>query len=114
MKRDSYDRKPQSGSALRLAHALKIAGVRSCRIAYARAGHRGEFRHLQRHQRRSSSTIALSHPDQLVLLYERNVVATGSRNPVSLGNFLDWRRKAAASRRWPPSVRMRSTWAAKV
>jgi len=30
------------------------------------------------------------HPDQLVLLYERAVAANGSRNPVSLGNFLDW------------------------
>ena len=30
------------------------------------------------------------HPDQLVLLYERSVVSIGSRNPVSLANFLDW------------------------
>jgi len=30
------------------------------------------------------------HPDQLVLLYERNVSVEGSRNPVALANFLDW------------------------
>ncbi|HYL76477.1 MAG TPA: ABC transporter permease, partial [Bryobacteraceae bacterium] len=30
------------------------------------------------------------HPEQLVLLYERAVVETGARNPVALGNFLDW------------------------
>lgn len=36
------------------------------------------------------------HPEQLVLLYERNVVATGSRNPVSLGNFLDWQAQSSS------------------
>lgn len=30
------------------------------------------------------------HPDQLVLLFERGVVNVGTRNPVSLANFLDW------------------------